>query len=34
MLFDYIEEALTELLDEDQPMQQTDYMHAQKSAGI
>jgi hypothetical protein len=34
MLFDYIEAALTELLDEDQPMQQTDYMHPQGSAGI
>ena len=34
MLYDYIEEALTTLLDDEQPMQQTDYMHAQKPAGI
>jgi len=34
MLFDYIEEALDAILDDEQPMQQTDYMHAQGSAGI
>jgi hypothetical protein len=34
MLYEYIEEALDAILDDEQPMQQTDYMHAQKSAGI
>ena len=34
MLFDYIEEALDAILEDEQPMQQTDYMHAQKPAGI
>ena len=34
MLYEYIEEALDAILDDEQPMQQTDYMHAQKPAGI
>jgi hypothetical protein len=34
MLFDYIDEALDAILDDEQPMQQTDYMHPQGSAGI
>jgi hypothetical protein len=34
MLFDYIEEALDAILEDEQAMQQTDYMHAQKPAGI
>jgi hypothetical protein len=34
MLYEYIEEALDAILLEDQPMQQTDYMHAQESAGL
>lgn len=33
MLYEYIEEALDALLGEEQPMQQTDYMHPQDSAG-
>lgn len=34
MLYEYIEEALDAILDDEQAMQQTDYMHAQKPAGI
>lgn len=34
MLYDYIEEALDAILDDEQAMQQTDYMHAQKPAGL
>ena len=34
MLFDYIEEALDAILDDEQPMQQTDYMYPQGSAGV
>ena len=34
MLYEYIEEALDAVLDDEQAMQQTDYMHAQKPAGI
>lgn len=33
LLYEYIEEALDALLEEDSPMQQTDYMYPQKSAG-
>ena len=34
MLFDYIDYALESILEDDQPMQQTDYMHAQNVAGL
>jgi hypothetical protein len=34
MLFDYIDYALESILGDDQPMQQTDYMHAQNVAGL
>lgn len=33
MLWEYIELALDSLIETDQPMQQTDYMHGQNSAG-
>jgi hypothetical protein len=34
MLWEYIELALDSLLESDEPMQQTDYMHAQGVAGL
>jgi hypothetical protein len=34
MLWEYIELAIDSLLDNDEPMQQTDYMHAQAAAGL
>lgn len=34
MLYEYIEDAIDALLGEEFPMQQTDYMHPQDSAGL